>query len=140
MGKAQFKTGDEALSRDGHPVKILRIYNEGGEHWFAEVEYLDGHMPYPDPNGRVGGTYESPTWEHRLYDGKVLRSGGDYYNDADWILEEGLRPLREVDIFAEEVERSSVLAALSPEVRRSIARNARHAPAVNAKRADNEGA
>jgi hypothetical protein len=80
----------DAYSRDGHPVRIVRTWLEDGVE-FAEVKYLDGYAPYPNPNGRLGGTYDDPTWEHRVKDGKVLRSGGDYWNPDDWYVEAGLR-------------------------------------------------
>lgn len=87
--KTAFKPGDVALSRDGHPLRILRIWSEDGVA-LAEVKYLDGHAPYPNPNGRLGGTYDDPTWEHKVYDTRVVRTGGDYWNDADWVIEAGL--------------------------------------------------
>lgn len=77
-----------ARSRDGHPVQILRTWTEQ-EIEFAEIRYLDGFMPGP-VGGRLAGTEDEPTWEHRVLDGKVIRSGGDYWNDADWIVERGL--------------------------------------------------
>jgi hypothetical protein len=80
--------GDEAVARNGHPVRIVRMWTEEGI-WFAEIVYLDGHCPHP-PAGRMGGTEEAPTWEHRCHDGKVVRSGGDYYIEADWMTERGL--------------------------------------------------
>jgi hypothetical protein len=88
--RTHWKVGDVALARNGSAVKILRMWTEEGM-WVAEVRYLDGHMPYPDVRGRMGGTEESPTWEHRCHDGKVVRSGGDYWNSADWEVERGLR-------------------------------------------------
>jgi hypothetical protein len=81
-------TTPDAFSRDGHPVKIIRTWTEQGIE-FAEVRYLDGHLPH-QVNGRLAGTEEAPTWEHRVKDGQVVRSGGDYYNPADWELERGL--------------------------------------------------
>jgi hypothetical protein len=83
------KPGDYAKSRDGHPVQIIRLYTEG-ENLFALIRYLDGYQPY-SVGGRAGGTEEDPLWEHRVYDGKVVRPGGDYYNDRDWRIERGLQ-------------------------------------------------
>jgi hypothetical protein len=76
-------------SRDGHPVEVLRSYFEDGVE-FAVVRHLDGHLPGP-VGGRLAGTEDDPLWEHRVKDGRVVRSGGDYWNDADWYVEEGLR-------------------------------------------------
>lgn len=89
----KFKVGDDALARDGHKVRIVGLRSEGGVE-FAAIEYLDGYLPY-DPAGRLCGSAERPIWEHRVEDGKVVRSGGDYYNEADWIVEEGLRRIEE---------------------------------------------
>lgn len=87
--RTHWKPGDEAVARNGHRVRILRMWTEEGT-WFAEVKYLDGYAEY-DVRGRLGGTEEEPTWEHRCHDGKVLRSGGSYWNDDDWQIERGLR-------------------------------------------------
>lgn len=84
------KPGDLAYSRDGHPVQIIRLYTQD-ENLFALVRYLDGYMPYPSVGGRAGGSEEDPLWEHRVYDGKVVKPGGDYYNPNDWKIEKGLR-------------------------------------------------
>lgn len=86
----QPKPGDLAYSRDGHPVQIIRLYTQD-ENLFALVRYLDGYMPYPSVGGRAGGSEEDPLWEHRVYDGKVVKPGGDYYNPNDWKIEKGLR-------------------------------------------------
>lgn len=75
--------------RDGRPVEVLRTWVED-EVEFAEIRYPDGYAPYDNVNGRLGGTADAPTWEHRVRDGKVIRPGGNYYNDADWIEEKGL--------------------------------------------------
>jgi hypothetical protein len=84
-----FLAGEVCLSRDGRPVRIDRFSLEDGV-MFAWVRYLDGHLPGP-VGGRVSGTEEDPLWEHRVHDGKVIRPGGSYWVDGDWILEEGLR-------------------------------------------------
>lgn len=80
--------GRRAWSSDGHPVEIVRSYFEG-EIEFAVIRYLDGHVPYP-VGGRVAGTEDEPLWEHRVLDGRVVRKGGDYYNEVDWTIERGL--------------------------------------------------
>lgn len=77
------------VSDDGHPVEVVRSYFEEGVE-FAVVRYLDGFEPGP-VGGRVAGTEEDPLWEHRVKDGKVLRSGGNAWNDEDWVVEKGLR-------------------------------------------------
>lgn len=84
------KPGDYAKSRDGHPVQIVGLHTEG-ENLFATIRYLDGYMPYPSVGGRAGGTEEDPLWEHGVYDRKVVRPGGDYYNDKHWMIEPGLQ-------------------------------------------------
>lgn len=84
-------TTPDAYSRDGHPVKIVRSYFEDGIE-FAVIRYLDGHEPGP-VGGRVAGTEEEPLWEHRVKDGRVVKSGGDYWNDEDWTVERGLQPV-----------------------------------------------
>lgn len=84
------QVGDYAKSRDGHPVQIMGLHTEG-ENLFATVRYLDGYQPYPSVGGRAGGTEEDPLWEHRVYDGKVVRPGGDYYNPKHWMIEPGLK-------------------------------------------------
>jgi len=89
--RPKFEIGEEALSRDGHRVKILGIHREDDVE-FAAIRYLDGHLPYP-VGGRVSGSEEEPIWEHRIYDGIVIRSGGDYYNPADWTPEAGLQKI-----------------------------------------------
>ena len=87
-----FKPGDVAVARDGHQCKILNIWYEEGIA-FAMIRYLDGFNPYP-VGGRVAGTEDDPVWEHRVTNGKVIRSGGDYWNPNDWITENGLRHVK----------------------------------------------
>lgn len=87
----QFKTGDLALDREGRTVKIVNFSHEDGVD-FAWVTYPNGDK-LDDPNGRVAGTYDEPIWEHRVHDGKVIRSGGDYWNENDWVIEKGLQSL-----------------------------------------------
>lgn len=91
MQDQTFRPGDRALSRDGHPVEIVRITSEEGAE-FAWIKYTDGHLPF-DVNGRVCGTEEDPVWEHRVIDGLVIPSGGNYWNPEDWVLERGLQPV-----------------------------------------------
>lgn len=81
--------GDELWTADGHPVKVVGLHREEGI-LFAEVVYTDGHQPGP-VGGRVGGTEQEPTWERRVLDGLVLKAGGDYYSNDDWVVEPGLR-------------------------------------------------
>lgn len=90
--RIQFKPGDRAVARNGHVCKILQIWYEEGIA-FAMIRYLDGFNPYPVA-GRVAGTEDEPVWEHRVTDGKVVQSGGDYYNPNDWVTEKGLRKVR----------------------------------------------
>lgn len=78
-----------AYDRDGREVQIVGFHTEDGV-VFAEIKYPDGYLPH-DPAGRLSGTEDDPVWEHRLLDGLVLKSGGDYYSDADWVIERGLR-------------------------------------------------
>ena len=92
------RSGDEVLTRDDHPARVVRVVREEGVD-FAWITYLDGHLPGP-VGGRVAGTEDAPIWEHRVRSGRVLRSGGDYYRDADWIIERGLRPLPDPDVAA----------------------------------------
>jgi hypothetical protein len=99
---SHFSLGSKALSSDGHPVTIVGLYSEDGVE-FAEITYDDGFLPGP-VGGRLAGTEDAPTWEHRTRDGKVVRSGGDYYNEADWIVERGLQP---IPLYSE-VERADV--------------------------------
>ena len=85
----KFKVGDLAIARTGHTVRIVRITREDDVE-FAWIVYVDGYLPH-DVNGRVCGTVDEPVWEHRIKTGKVVRSGGDYWNPNDWVTEKGLR-------------------------------------------------
>lgn len=89
VAHALFTPGNLALCH-GHLCRIVRVW-KWEDALFAIVHYLDGYQPYPVA-GRSGGTEEAPLWESRVVDGSVVRSGGDYYNDADWYTEAGLRP------------------------------------------------
>lgn len=88
-----FEVGGRALTRDGNLVEIVGFYREDGV-TFAAIKYLDGGDARFNVGGRVSGTEDAPIWEHRVRSGKVIRSGGDYYNDADWVVEKGLRKAR----------------------------------------------
>ena len=90
---SDYKPGDRALDRDGRTVVIERVVREDGVD-FAWIRYPDGYLPH-DVRGRVAGTEDDPIWEHRVLDGKVVGAGGDYWNDADWYVEKGLRPVPE---------------------------------------------
>lgn len=89
----KIKAGDRALDRDGHECVVITVVREDGVD-FAWVRYLDGYMP-GDVGGRVAGSETDPLWEHRVKTGKVVRAGGDYWNDADWVTERGLRRVKE---------------------------------------------
>lgn len=86
------KYGERGIyfDRDGREVIVHAIYNEGDGNDFARISYPDGYLPHP-VSGRAFGTEDDPHWEHRLFDGLVLKSGGDYYSDTDWEVERGLR-------------------------------------------------
>jgi hypothetical protein len=79
----------ECFDRNGRPVIVHRTEIEDGIE-FAIISYPDGYLPHP-VGGRAGGTEEKPLWEHRVLDGVVMNPGGDYYRDADWHVERGLR-------------------------------------------------
>lgn len=84
--------GAKVLTRDDHVATVVRTSHEDGV-TFAWITYDDGFMP-GGYDGRVTQLADgTPVWEHRVETGKVVRSGGDYYNPADWIEERGLRPV-----------------------------------------------
>ena len=84
----KFEIGDLALDRDGRVVRIVNFVREEGV-LRALITYPNGDGPAP--GGRVYGTEEEPVFEHRVEDGKVVRAGGNYYRDEDWVVEGGLR-------------------------------------------------
>lgn len=87
--KRKLVRGDKVLTRDGHVATVVTVVREDGVD-FAWLTYDDGFLPF-DVGGRVAGTEDSPIWEHRVKTGKVVRSGGDYWNPDDWVVEKGLR-------------------------------------------------
>lgn len=87
--KRKLARGDKVLTRDDHVATVVTTVKEDGV-LFAWITYDDGFAPF-EVSGRVAGTEDSPIWEHRVKTGKVVRSGGDYWNQDEWVQEKGLR-------------------------------------------------
>lgn len=85
-----FAVGELALDRDGRTVRVISLSTEGDVE-FAGVVYVNGDGP--GAGGRIAGTEAEPVHEHLVNAGKVIAAGGDYYVDADWIVEAGLEKL-----------------------------------------------
>jgi hypothetical protein len=82
---SKIQAGDRVITRDNALAKVVYTWREEGVE-FAAIAYEDRRKL-----GLGALNPEAGLDEHRVKTGKVVRSGGDYYNPEDWVPEQGLR-------------------------------------------------